>query len=77
MQLSAPIFPILLMGELISEVIDLVIERATPVIVATNLLVYLQESVRTMASGLEMHQLVKVSRFLSLQNAQVYDSMSL
>ena len=36
-------------------------ELATPVTVAMNLLVNLQESVRTMDSGLERHQLVKVN----------------
>ena len=36
-------------------------ELATPVTVAMNLLVNLQEPVRTMGSGLERHQLVKVN----------------
>ena len=38
-----------------------VTEQATPAIVAMSLSVNLQELVRIMASGLEMHQLVKVS----------------
>ena len=60
-QLCAPLCLYHQMGELISEVTDLEIEQATLVIVAMSLLVSLQESVKTMGSGLEMHQLVKVS----------------
>ena len=53
------------MGGLTSKVIDLMTEQATPATVAMNSLVYLQESVKAMGSGLEMHQLVKVSQNLS------------
>ena len=49
------------MGELTSKATDLTTELATPATVAMNLLVYLQESVKAMESGLEIHQLVKVS----------------
>ena len=60
-QYVALIFPIHLMGELLREATGLEIEQATSATVAMSLLVYLQEYVRTMGSGLEMHQLVKVS----------------
>ena len=49
------------MGELTSRATDLATELATPATAATSLLAYLQESVKAMESGLEMHQLVKVS----------------
>ena len=49
------------MEELINKVTDPVIEQATSATVAMSLLVWLQEFVKIMVSGLEMHQLVKVS----------------
>ena len=51
------------MEELISEEADLEIEHFILVALAMNLLVCLQEPVRTMDSGLERHQLVKVILF--------------
>ena len=49
------------MEELTNKATDLATELATPAMVVMNSLVYLQESVKAMESGLEMHQLVKVS----------------
>ena len=66
LQFGAQICPTQLMEELTNEVTDLVIEQATSATVAMNLLVNLQESVKIMDSGLEMHQLVKVSLLASL-----------
>ena len=51
------------MEELISEEADLEIEHFILVASAMSLLVCLQEPVRTMDSGLERHQLVKVILF--------------
>jgi hypothetical protein len=61
LQSAALIFPIHLMGGLTSEVMSQEIELATSATAVMSLLVYLQESVRTTDSGLEMHPLVKVS----------------
>ena len=49
------------MEELISKEAGLEQGQLMSVTLATSLLVSLQEFVRTMGSGLEMHQLVKVS----------------
>jgi hypothetical protein len=49
------------MGELISKATDLEQGQLMSATVAMSSLVYLQGFVRIMASGLEMHQLVKVS----------------
>ena len=54
------------MDELISVVVDLETEHFILVVLAMSLSVNPQGPVRTMGSGLEMHQLVKVSLFLSL-----------
>ena len=67
LQLNAPLCPIHQMGELISKETDLEIERDTPATVAMSSLVSLQESVKIMESGLEMHQLVKVSLLYHVQ----------
>ena len=56
------------MGELISVVTDREIEQLTRVTVAMNCLVNPQELAKTMDSGLEVHQLVKVSLLSSLQH---------
>ena len=61
LQLTALLCPIHRMGELISEETDLETEQDTPATVAMSSLVSLQESVKIMESGREMHQLVKVS----------------
>ena len=60
-QYCAPPYPIHLMGELISAVANLELEQFILVTVAMNLLGNLRGPVRTMDSGLERHQLVKVS----------------
>ncbi len=49
------------MAELTNKETDLGIELAIPAIVVMSSLVNLQELVRIMGSGLETHQLVKVS----------------
>ena len=61
LQLFAPLFQIHKMEEWISKVTNLEIERAIHAEPAMSLLVNLQELVRIMANGLEMHQLVKVN----------------
>ena len=53
------------MGELTSKVADLELEQLMSVTVAMSWLVYHQEFVRIMGSGLEMHQFVRVSRMLN------------
>ena len=50
------------MEELTSKAVDLEQGQLMSVTVAMSLLAYLQEFVRTMDSGLEMHQFVRVSR---------------
>ena len=53
------------MGKLTSIVADLELELLTSATVVMSLLVYLQEFVRIMGSGLEMHQFVRVSSILN------------
>ena len=53
------------MGKLTSVVADLELELLTSATVAMRLLDYLQEFVRIMGSGLEMHQFVRVSSILN------------
>ena len=57
------------MEELASKVTDLEQGQLMSATVAMSLLVYLQELVRIMGSGLEMHQLVKVSYLFSISVA--------
>ena len=68
MQFNALLCLIHQMGELISVVTGREIEQLTHVTVAMNYLVNPQELVKTMDSGLEVHQLVKVSLLSSLQH---------
>ena len=53
------------MEELTSKATDLEQGQLMSATVAMSLLVYLQEFVRTMGSGLEMHQFVRVSRLFN------------
>ena len=54
------------MGGWVSKAIILGTEQATPAIAGTSLLVNRRELVKTMGSGLEMHQLVKVRQYMTV-----------
>ena len=55
------------MEELASKATDLEQGQLTSATAAMSSLVYLQESVKIMGSGLERHQLVKVSLYIAME----------
>ena len=64
-QFGAQPYLIHLTGELTNRAIGLEQGQPTFATVVMSLLVYCQEFVRIMGSGLEMHQFVRVSRILN------------
>ena len=63
LQYVAPIFPIPLMGEWISEAVNQETEQATPATVVMSYKEIQPGFVRTVDSGLEVHQLVNAKVF--------------